>query len=288
MAAPRQFVLADLLYLMERLRNPDTGCPWDLKQTYRSITSSTIEEAYEVVDAIEREDFDHLQEELGDLLFQTIFYSQLAQEDGHFDFGDIIDGLTAKLIRRHPHVFPEGTLESTALATGGSTAGGNKEEADAYVKSRWEEIKAQERQQKGKEGILEDVPTALPALTRAIKLQKRVAQVGFDWPSAAPVIAKIREEACELEQAIAEADEDSITEELGDLLFSTANLARHLKRDPERTLRLANLKFTKRFEYIEQALLRRGVPLERADPEVMEQLWMEAKRRGVGSSDMEE
>lgn len=271
MSAPTEFTINDLLYLMQRLRDPEGGCPWDIKQSYRSITSSTIEEAYEVVDAIEREDFDHLKEELGDLLFQVIFYSQLGKEDGHFQFPDIVDALTAKLIRRHPHVFPDGTLSSRAGGEAGYAT-------DDEIKQRWEDLKAQERQQKGSSGLLDDVPRALPALSRAVKLQKRAANVGFDWPGVLPVIEKVKEEIAELEQALTEADDDSISDELGDVLFSVVNLTRHLKRDPERLLRQANGKFTKRFHFIEESLAREGISLEQADFGLLEILWNKAKQ----------
>lgn len=273
MPARSEFTIDDLLYLMQRLRDPDSGCPWDIKQSYQSITSSTIEEAYEVVDAIEREDFGHLKEELGDLLFQVIFYSQLGQEDGHFNFSDIVDALTEKLIRRHPHVFPDGTLLSRA---DGEAALANDEE----IKHRWEDLKAQERQQKGSSGVLDDVPQALPALSRAAKLQKRAANVGFDWSGVAPVIDKVKEEVGELEQALAEANDESIGEELGDMLFSVVNLVRHLKRDPEHLLRQANAKFTQRFRFIEKSLAQEGMSLEQADRELLETLWNKAKQAG--------
>jgi nucleoside triphosphate diphosphatase len=268
------FGVADLLNLMQRLRDPETGCPWDIKQTYKSITSSTIEEAYEVVDAIEQGDFAHLREELGDLLFQVVFYSQLAREDGHFDFAEVVNSLTAKLIRRHPHVFPDGTLDSSVMTNEG-------EQTDESVKQRWEEIKSQERVEKGRVGLLDDVPLALPAMTRAVKLQKRSAQVGFDWPSSEPVMAKLKEELVELEHAMAAADDEAISDELGDVLFSVVNLARHLKRDPEKMLRAANQKFTRRFQFIEQTLSNRSESIEEVDPMIMEALWQEAKNRNL-------
>lgn len=264
------FTVEDLLYLMRRLRDPETGCPWDIQQSYRSITPSTIEEAYEVVDAIEQEDFEHLKEELGDLLFQVIFYSQLGYEDGYFDFADIVDALTAKLIRRHPHVFPEGTLSSKVVDMEAAVT-------DADIKGRWEALKAQERQEKGSVSVLDDVPLALPALSRAAKLQKRAAGVGFDWPAVSPVLEKIKEEIEELEHALAEADSDAISDELGDVLFSVVNLARHLKRDPERMLRAANQKFTRRFRFIEQNLAHTGRSIAAVDQESLEALWARAK-----------
>jgi ATP diphosphatase len=270
MSKQHAFKLDDLLFLMQRLRDPETGCPWDIKQTYKSITSSTIEEAYEVVDAIEREDFVHLREELGDLLFQVIFYSQLAREDGHFEFSDVVSELTAKLIRRHPHVFPDGHLSTNPSID-------RSAQTEETVKEKWEEIKGQERFNKGKIGQLDDVPLALPALARAAKLQKRAAQVGFDWPSVDPVLANIKDELNEFEQAYARDDDLGISDELGDLLFSVVNLIRHLKRDPEQILRAANQKFTRRFQFIEANLSQRNVSFEQAGREVMEQLWAQAK-----------
>lgn len=261
--------ITDLLALMERLRDPRYGCPWDVKQNFRSITSSTIEEAYEVVDAIEHDDFEHLREELGDLLFQVIFYSQLAKEDGLFDFAVVIDALTTKLIRRHPHVFPDGTLASFSDM--------NTRNNGEQVKLQWETIKAEERKEKGNSGLLADVPVGLPALSRAVKLQKRAARVGFDWREAAPVVAKIREELNELEQAMAASTEDAIADELGDVLFSVVNLARHLRQDPEKSLRLANEKFARRFERLERQLLQRKLRFEDVDEQELDSMWKQAK-----------
>lgn len=274
MVGRQQYQLEDLLYLMERLRDPRTGCPWDVKQSYRSITSSTIEEAYEVVDAIERDDFVHLKEELGDLLFQVIFYSQLGKEDGYFDFRDVVDSLTEKLIRRHPHVFPDGSL-------GSITDDAQRLQSDEQVKAQWESIKAEERSREGMASILEDVPLGLPALARAAKLQKRAAKVGFDWSEIAPVIDKIKEEVAELELAYAAGADQDIAEELGDLMFSVVNLSRHLKQDPEHALRQANKKFINRFQHIEQRLHSLGINLEDAEQSLMEQFWIEAKQEDV-------
>jgi nucleoside triphosphate diphosphatase len=239
-----KYEITDLMYLMQCLRDPKFGCPWDLKQTYKSITSSTLEEAYEVVDAIEKEDFAHLKEELGDLLFQTIFYSQLAREEQKFDFYDVVDQLVQKLIRRHPHVFPSGELKLPDA---------NSAELDeSQVKQNWESIKQQERTQKGNQGILADVPVTLPAVTRAVKLQKRAAQIGFDWPDRQGVLTKLNEEIKELKEAIDVENSAKINEEFGDLLFTCVNLARHLKVDPEAALRSANQKFVTRFECMER------------------------------------
>lgn len=267
---PPSYTLDDLLFLMERLRDPTHGCPWDLKQSYETIAPSTLEEAYEVVDAIERGDYPHLREELGDLLFQTIFYSQLAKEQNLFSFADIIDTLTAKLIRRHPHVFPDGHLYSTANDETSSTTD---------VNQNWEAIKSAERQQKGMRGLLADIPLALPSLTRAAKLQKRAAQVGFDWPDVSQVMEKVEEELSELQHAMAQQASEAIEAELGDLLFTCVNLARHLKIDPETALRKANAKFTSRFEQIEKAAEEEGVTLAQLTPSELDERWNAAKRR---------
>ncbi|WP_429507075.1 nucleoside triphosphate pyrophosphohydrolase [Pseudomonas sp. 2835] len=267
------YTLDDLLHLMARLRDPQHGCPWDLKQTYATIVPYTLEEAYEVADAIERSDFEHLQGELGDLLFQVVYYSQLAREEGRFEFDGVVDSITRKLIRRHPHVFPSGELYA-ALDT--------PRLDEAQVKQRWEQIKAQERAEKGEPeqlSLLDDVPAALPALSRAAKLQKRAAQVGFDWPHALPVLDKVREELDEVLQAMADDDSVALADELGDLLFAAVNLARHLKVDPENALRGANKKFERRFRFIEQALRDIGRPIEDCTLEDMDALWGEAKRQ---------
>jgi len=267
------YQLNDLLHLMARLRDPQHGCPWDLQQNYASIVPHTLEEAYEVADAIENGDFDHLPGELGDLLFQVVYYSQLAKEEGRFDFSTVIDAITRKLIRRHPHVFPDGDLY-------GSPELPRLDEA--AIKQRWEEIKAEERAEKAAApeqlSLLDDVPSALPALSRAAKLQKRAAQVGFDWPEALPVVDKVREELGEVLEAMSENDPEAIAEELGDLLFVVVNLARHLKVDPENALRAANGKFERRFRFIEQALREAGRPIESCDLEALDALWGEAKK----------
>ena len=262
-----EYGIEDLRYLMRRLRDPKSGCPWDLKQNFQSLTSHTIEEAYEVVDAIEQDDMSHLSEELGDLLFQIIFYSQLAEEQSQFSFDDIISTITQKLIRRHPHVFPEGTIESSRVSL-----------ADAEIveiKRVWEEIKRQERTDKGVGKTLDDIPLALPALNRALKLQKRAANVGFDWSDIQPVIEKINEEVIELEVEIKRGDKVGMADELGDLLFSCVNLARHLKLDPETSLRGANEKFKRRFESME--LLAGKTKIEDHSADQLELLWGKVK-----------
>jgi ATP diphosphatase len=268
------YKLDDLLHLMTRLRDPQSGCPWDLKQTYASIVPHTLEEAYEVADAIERGDLDHLQGELGDLLFQVVFYAQIAREEGRFDFDGVVDGITRKLLRRHPHVFPTGELYAPAETP---------RLTDDEVNRRWDEIKAEERAEKAgapeQLSLLDDVPAALPALSRAAKLQKRAAQVGFDWPAALPVVDKVREELDEVLEAMSENDADAVAEEIGDLLFVVVNLARHLKVDPETALRSANSKFDRRFRFIEQALRHTQRPIEECTLEDMDALWGEAKRQ---------
>jgi len=266
--------LDDLLHLMARLRDPQHGCPWDLKQDYASIVPHTIEEAYEVADAIERGDFAHLPGELGDLLFQVVYYSQLAREEGRFEFATVVDGIVRKLVRRHPHVFPDGDLY-------GAPDMARLEEA--AIRQRWEEIKAEERAEAASApqqlSLLDDVPAALPALSRAAKLQKRAAHVGFDWPDALPVVDKVREELDEVLEAMSENDPRAIAEEVGDLLFVAVNLARHLKVDPEAALRGANAKFERRFRFIEQRLRERGRPIEACSLDELDALWGEAKKQ---------
>lgn len=267
------YQLDDLLHLMARLRDPQHGCPWDLKQNFASIVPHTLEEAYEVADAIERGDFAHLPGELGDLLFQVVYYSQLAREEGRFDFAQVVDGIASKLIRRHPHVFADGDLYGAVDVP---------KLDEAAVKQRWEAIKAEERAEKAAApeqlSLLDDVPTALPSLSRAIKLQKRAAQVGFDWPEALPVVDKVREELDEVLEAMSENDADAIAEEIGDLLFVVSNLARHLKVEPESALRAANAKFERRFRFIEQALRDAGRNMEDCPLDELDALWGEAKK----------
>ncbi|MBF8780779.1 nucleoside triphosphate pyrophosphohydrolase [Pseudomonas fulva] len=278
------YTLDDLLNLMARLRHPRHGCPWDLEQNYVSIVPHTLEEAYEVADTIERGDFQHLQGELGDLLFQVVYYAQLAREEGRFDFAGVVDAITRKLIRRHPHVFPTGELYAPIDAPSLN---------EAEVRQRWEEIKAEERAANSEPeqlSLLDDVPAALPALSRAAKLQKRAARVGFDWPDALPVLDKVREELDEVLQAMADGDPDALEDELGDLLFATANLARHLRQDPENALRRANRKFERRFRFIEQALRDTARSFEDCTLDELDALWGEAKRQeknlpGCGRAD---
>lgn len=268
------YTLQDLLNLMARLRDPHFGCPWDIKQNYQSIVPFTLEEAYEVADAIEQGDFKQLQGELGDLLFQVVYYCQLAKEEGRFEFDAVVDGITRKLIRRHPHVFPAGDLYAPV---------DTPRLDEAQVKQRWEQIKAQERAERSvapeQLSLLDDVPNVLPALPRAAKLQKRAAHVGFDWPGPLPVLDKVREELAEVLEAMACEDAAGLHEEVGDLLFSVVNLARHLKVDPENALRGANAKFDRRFRFIEQALRQTHRPIEDCALEELDALWGEAKRQ---------
>ncbi|WP_087719483.1 nucleoside triphosphate pyrophosphohydrolase [Salinicola salarius] len=270
----RRHTLDDLLTLMAVLRDPRHGCPWDIKQEWDTIVPHTLEEAYEVADAIERRAFDELPGELGDLLFQVVYYSQFGSEEGRFDFGDVVHTLTAKMLRRHPHVFPDGTLESRR---------GDDEIAEGRVKARWEALKAEEREvrhtsNRSRASALDDVPTALPALSRAAKLSKRAAGQGFDWPDERGVIDKIREELSEVEAALAEDDRAHAQEEVGDLLFAVVNLARRLGCDPEQQLRRTNAKFERRFRHVERALAADGSRIEHASLEEMERHWQAAKQ----------
>lgn len=272
------YQLDDLLHLMARLRDPQHGCPWDLKQDYASIVPHTLEEAYEVADAIERGDFDHLPGELGDLLFQVVYYSQLAREEGRFEFATVVDAITRKLVRRHPHVFPDGDLYGAPDAP---------RLDEAAVKRRWEDLKAEERAEKAAApeqlSLLDDVPTALPALSRAAKLQKRAAQVGFDWPDALPVVDAVRGELEEVLEAMSRNHQADIEDEVGDLLFVVVNLARHLAVEPEAALRAASRKFERRFRFIEDSLRREGRAVERCELDELEALWVEAKRQERGA-----
>lgn len=277
------YTIEDLKYLMARLRDPEKGCPWDCRQDFASIVPHTLEEAYEVADAIERKDFPHLSDELGDLLFQVIFYAQLADEGGAetgFDFDLVVDRLVRKLIRRHPHVFPKGTLESE-LPDGVRIS-------EEEIKTNWERIKAEERalsDEAGKDqdkGRLSGIARSLPAMARAEKLQRRAAHYGFDWPDPAPVFDKIEEELGELREAWAQAaiggDRDALEDELGDLLFATVNLARFLKVNPEQALRRTNRKFERRFGSMERQLAARGEVMETLSLTALDRLWDAAKK----------
>ena len=251
----------DLVQIMARLRAPVGGCAWDLEQSFATIAPYTVEEAYEVADAIERGDLGDLRDELGDLLFQVIFHAQMAKEQGAFDFADVAKAICDKMIRRHPHVFGDASARNAAEQT-----------------EAWEVIKAGERAAKGKaQSLLDDIPAGLPAMTRAVKLTRRAARVGFDWPTAAEVVDKVREELAELEVEIEAGDQDKAREELGDLLFVIANLARKLDIEPEDALRSANAKFIRRFNHIEKSLLEQGRSPETSDLAEMDGLWNAAK-----------
>ena len=254
-------------WVMRRLRDPDGGCPWDLQQDFHTIAPSTIEEAYEVVDAIEHQDFDHLREELGDLLFQVVFYAQLGAEQGRFNFEDVASAITEKLLRRHPHVFPDGTLNSA----------GQQKHSEEFVVKQWELIKQEERKQKGKSGLLADIPAGLPELVRAHKIQKRAASVGFDWPDAEGVLSKLDEEMSELKQALAMKDTDAVQDEIGDCLFTLVNLCRHLGVDAGSALRGSNRKFGERFSRMETAAEGQDLALKDCSQEQLDALWRAAK-----------
>lgn len=250
-----------LLEVMKQLRDPESGCPWDLEQDFSTIAPYTIEEAYEVADAIERENWNELRSELGDLLFQVVFYAQMASEAGYFGFDEIADGITDKMIRRHPHVFGDG------------------DEQDKHaVRGRWEDIKEEERADHDDQSALAGVAKALPALKRAQKLGKRASRVGFDWPERRGVQLKIHEELEELEDAVGSRDAALVEEELGDVLFAVVNLARHLDVDPEKALSAANVKFERRFRAMEADLGDERLEMRRMNLEELEQLWRKAKK----------
>lgn len=265
--------IARLLEIMAALRTPGTGCPWDLEQNFATIVPYTIEEAYEVSDAIARSDMTDLRDELGDLLLQVVFHSRMAEEAGEFDFGDVVNAITSKMIRRHPHVF--GDAEARAAGS---------------AKGQWDRIKAEEKAEKrvariargedpedhGK-GFLDGIPVAIPALTRALKLQQKAATVGFDWGEAAPILDKIEEEIGELRAAIASNRQAEIADEFGDVIFAIVNLGRHLSVDPEAALAGTNEKFRSRFHYVETALSQANSSLKDASLDEMEELWQKAK-----------
>ena len=252
-----------LLAIMARLRDPADGCPWDLEQTFATVAPYTVEESYEVADAIERGDLTDLRDELGDLLLQVVFHARMAEEKGAFDFADVATAINDKMIRRHPHVFADESYASLA-----------------HQKEGWEALKAAERRHKGNgrtASLLDDVPIGLPALTRAVKLSKRAAGVGFVWPSVHEVVAKLDEEVEELKAEIAAGDLGKARQEMGDVLFVVANLARTLEVDPEDALRFTNAKFARRFQYIEARLAERGLTPDESDLDEMDALWDEAK-----------
>lgn len=254
--------MARLLEVMRVLRDPEEGCSWDIEQDFASIAPYTIEEAYEVADAIERQDWSELKNELGDLLLQTVYHTQIASEAALFTFDDVANAISDKMVARHPHVFGAESRDKSA----------EQQTAD------WESIKATERATKSKQGVLEDVALALPALMRAAKLQKRAARVGFDWPNISQVLDKIQEETQELVEAKKTLTQTEVVEEYGDLMFVMVNLGRHLKVDAEEALRGANMKFTRRFQYIENELARQGLSPEKSNLNDMDRLWNDAKK----------
>ncbi len=266
----------ELLELMARLRDPDTGCPWDRRQDFRSVAPHTLEEACEVVDAIERADYAQLPEELGDLLFQVVFHAQLGREQGRFDFDAIVSGLVAKLLARHPHVFPDGTLDSRRAP--------DATPEPTEIRRNWARIKQAERAARGDDGALAGIPLALSALTRAAKLQQRAAEHGFDWSDPEPIPDKIREELDEVRQARASGDAAHIREEIGDLLFACVNLARHLGIDGEAALRAANRKFATRFDHMIAALDGDVEAFRSLSATAKEALWQRAKTRAAGDA----
>ena len=261
--------IQSLLDIMRQLRDPDSGCPWDLKQNFHTIVPHTIEETYELAEAIAIEDFAQIRDELGDVLFQVVFYAQMASEQALFTFEDVVDGIAEKLLRRHPHVFAE---------TGGRRV------SESEVKRRWEQIKVEERQQKNQRGTLDDVPRALPALSRSQKLQKRAASVGFDWSELDAVRGKVDEELGELAEAVSEGDSAAIESEVGDIFLAMVNLARHLGVDAEAALRHANRRFEDRFSLMETEAERDGSQLCEESLERLEERWQAAKRELAASA----
>jgi MazG family protein len=268
-ANPERKTIDDLLGIMTALRTPGTGCPWDLEQTFETIAPYTVEEAYEVADAIERGDMEDLKQELGDLLLQVVYHAQMASEAGAFDFSDVVDAVATKMVRRHPHVFGEAQIRDAVELEG-----------------LWERVKAEEKAERqsddGPGSVLEGVPRALPALTRALKLQNKAARVGFDWPDLEPVLDKVREELSELEAALGDTSgsaeaQAQVQAEYGDFLFAAANLARHLTLDPETALSAANGKFVRRFERIEIMVKGEGRRIEDLDLAQLDRLWNQVK-----------
>ena len=256
--------IEQLVEIMAKLRDPDNGCPWDLKQTFATIVPHTLEEAYEVADAIEQQNWGDVREELGDLLFQVIFYSQLGKEQGLFDFDDVVQGINEKLTRRHPHVFSDTEFAS-----------------EADINANWEAEKAKERSAKGEDSsVLANIPRALPALTRADKIQKRCAKHGFDWDTLGPVVDKVQEEIEEVMEEVIQVspDQAKIEEEMGDLLFAVANFSRHVQVKPEVALQRANQKFERRFREVEKTVLERGKRLDECTLEYLDAIWDEVKR----------
>lgn len=288
--------IEQLIDVMTMLRDPEFGCPWDLEQSIRSLVPFTLEEVYEVIDAIELGDVIELEEELGDLLFQVVFYAQIAQEDGDFDFDGVARAITQKLLRRHPHVFPNGDVEKF---------GTKSDILTAEVATNWEKIKQQERAEKAAKkrqsinsggiaalshtaetenvtaSIFDSVPAAMPAVMRAAKLQGKAAKEGFDWSELKPVLAKLQEEIAEFEEAVAQNDPKSISNELGDILFTTVNIARQVNVEPESALRSANKRFTERFKWIESRAVEAGLKVSEMSLEELDRMWDKAKLSGL-------
>lgn len=266
--AEELYTVTDLLRVMQRLRDPETGCPWDIRQDFRSIVPSTLEECYELAQAIEHEDYPHVAEELGDVLFQVVFYAQLGAERDLFCFDAIVNTLVEKLVRRHPHVFADGRIEGVVQ---------DRTTVEA-VRDSWEAIKQSERDAKSHTGVLADIPLALPALPRAQKLQKRAAQVNFDWSDTEAVFDKLQEEIAELRQARQAGDREDMQNEMGDVLFTCVNLARRLGMDAEASLRQASGKFEQRFNRMEQLAAAQNTALGELDEAQLDLLWERAKR----------
>lgn len=269
---PKAYDIGDLLRLMERLRDPETGCPWDLKQTYQSIAPFTLEECLELIDALEQNDLAHVEEELGDLLFQVIFYSQMGKEEGRFDFASVVSGITAKLLRRHPHVFKDGELEGVIT---------DRASIDT-IKTNWEAEKAAERAARAQQSAMDDVPTTLSALARAQKLQKRASSLGYDFSSVNQVLNSLNSELGELAEAREIHGQAEIENELGDVLFTVVNLARHLKVDAEAALRKSNRRFEQRVRRAESAAINEGSRLQDESPERLEERWSAVKTEENG------
>ena len=267
-----RYQLTDLLRVMMRLRDPEHGCPWDIRQDFQSIVPSTLEECYELAQAIEQQDFPHVAEELGDVLFQVIFYAQLGAERELFSFDTIVDTLVKKLVRRHPHVFADGDIEGVV----------SERCSVESVKDSWEAIKREERKEKSHEGVLADVPVALPALPRAQKLQKRAAQVNFDWSDTNAVLSKLEEEIAELREAMAAGQNEEVAQEMGDVLFSCVNLSRHLGLDAEASLRDASSKFERRFMAMEASAAAADTNLQALSAAELDALWEAAKIASMG------
>lgn len=263
----KTYGITELQRLMERLRDPDTGCPWDLQQTYQSIAPFTLEECLELIDALEQNDFDHVEEELGDLLFQVIFYAQLGKEEGRFDFDTVVSRITTKLLRRHPHVFKDGDLEGVITDRASITS----------IKTNWEAEKAAERAARSQQSAMDDIPMTLSALARAQKLQKRGASLGYDFSSSDGVLSRLDDELNELSRACENHDPEEIENELGDVLFTVVNLARHLKVDAEASLRKANRRFEQRVRRAESAAIDAGSRLQDESVERLEERWSAAK-----------